>query len=69
MAKKDFSIEDSFVELENIVKQLENDEISLNDALAMYSKGVVLLNKCKDNLEDVEKEIIVLSEKGGKDHE
>ncbi len=64
MSKKEFSVEDSFVELEEIVSKLESDDTSLNDAVKLYSQGVELIKACKDNLEGVEKEIIVLGQKG-----
>lgn len=64
MEENKFSIEDSFEELENIIEKLEEEDTSLNDAVKLYSDGVKLLRMCKVNLEDVEKEIIVLSDKG-----
>ena len=54
MEKKDFSIEESLKKIEAIT--------------AAYAEGVQLVQACKDDLCDVEKEMIVLSgENSGKE--
>lgn len=55
-------IEDNFKELEKIINELENDELSLEDSFAMYEKGMKLLKKCDEELDKVEKQLIVLKE-------
>lgn len=60
--KKDFNIEAAFKRLEEINSRLENSEISLKEALELYSEGVKLAACCKENLEGVEKEIKILNE-------
>ncbi|MBQ7707540.1 MAG: exodeoxyribonuclease VII small subunit [Lachnospiraceae bacterium] len=54
-------IEDAFKRLEEINEQLENQETSLKDSLALYAEGVKLVNACKENLEGVEKEIQIIN--------
>ena len=62
MEKEDFSIEESLKKIEAITAVLEKD------SLAAYAEGVQLVQACKDNLCDVEKEMIVLSgENSGKE--
>ena len=39
-------IEDNFQELEKIITELENDELSLEDSFSRYEKGMKLLKKC-----------------------
>ena len=36
-------------------------DISLKDSLALYQEGVKIAGECKENLEGIEKEIIILS--------
>jgi len=59
---KTFVIEDAFARIEEINKELENPETTLKDSLNLYSEGVALVAKCKENLEGVEKEIQILNE-------
>lgn len=62
MAKTKFSIEDAFEQLEDIIGQLSSEEVSLSDSMALYKKGVKLLDKCSQTLDKTEKEIIILQE-------
>lgn len=55
-------IEDDFKELEKIITELENDELSLEDSFSRYEKGMKLLKKCDEELDKVEKQLIVLKE-------
>ena len=54
-------------ELEGIVEQLESGELSLEDSLAAFEKGVGLVKLCNQKLADVEKKVELLSkDKEGK---
>lgn len=55
-------IEDNFKELEKIITELENDELSLEDSFSKYEKGMKLLKICDEELDKVEKQLIVLKE-------
>lgn len=55
-------IEENFKELESIISELENDELSLEDSFVMYEKGMKLLAACNKALDKVEKKLIVLKE-------
>ena len=55
-------IEDNFQDLEKIITELENDELSLEDSFSRYEKGMKLLKKCDEELDKVEKQLIVLKE-------
>jgi exodeoxyribonuclease VII small subunit len=56
-----FIVEDAFARLEEIITALEAPETKLSDAMELYKEGVVLSDKCRDNLEGVEKEIKILN--------
>ena len=59
---KDF--ESDLKELEKIVKQLEARDLSLKEALNLYERGVSLSRSCHEQLEEAERRIEVLDERG-----
>lgn len=64
MAKKEFQIDQGFDRLDQILEKLESDDIRLSDAVKLYTEGVEVVKKCKDSLDKVEKELIILDENG-----
>lgn len=56
------SIEESFSELDKIVKILENKDTPLEEAFTVYEQGIRLIKNCNENLDKVEKDIIVLQD-------
>lgn len=64
MAKSQ-TIEQSFEKLDGILKSLEQPDISLDEALKIYNEGIKLVKNCNQQLDKVEKQIIVLSDKEG----
>lgn len=64
MPRKKFTVEHAFEELDAIVEELEKEETSIDDALKLYAKGVKLVQKCQESLDTIEKELIILDEKG-----
>ena len=56
------SIEESFTELNDIIKQLENKDTPLEEAFNRYEQGINLIKKCNDELDRVEKKIIVFQD-------
>ena len=59
---KDF--EAAIGELESIVKKLEEGDIALEQSLALYERGVQLSRFCHARLEDAERRIEILGERG-----
>lgn len=59
---KDF--EAAIAELEGIVKKLEEGDLALEQSLALYERGVQLSRFCHARLEDAERRIEILSERG-----
>ncbi len=60
---KDF--ESAIAELEQIVKTLEEGELPLEKSLELYERGVQLSRFCHGRLEDAERRIEVLDDRGG----
>ena len=70
MARKDRSndkFEVALEELERVVEQLESGNLSLEDALAAFEKGVGLVKHCNQKLSEVEKKLeLLIKDKEGK---
>ena len=58
---KPIQFEKSLTELETIVAQLEKGELSLEDSLKQFEKGVTLARKCQETLNQAEQKIEQLS--------
>ncbi|KSV59316.1 exodeoxyribonuclease VII small subunit [Acetivibrio ethanolgignens] len=56
------SLEASMEELEGVLKELEREEISLEDSFRLYNEGMKLLKSCNDMIDKVEKKLVVLEE-------
>jgi exodeoxyribonuclease VII small subunit len=59
---KDF--ESASAELEGIVKQMEEGDLSLERAMELYERGVQLSRFCHARLEDAERRLEILNERG-----
>lgn len=57
MADKLKSYEKKYAALEEIVRELETDELSISELLARYKKGLTLVKECSDMLQTVETEM------------
>lgn len=58
--------EDSLTELEQLVELMEQGEISLEDSLKHFERGVKLTSTCQKSLQDAEHKVQILLEKYGK---
>jgi exodeoxyribonuclease VII small subunit len=59
---KDF--EAAIAELEATVKKLEDGDLTLEQSLVLYERGVQLSRFCHTRLEEAERRIEILSERG-----
>lgn len=69
MAKETEKLEESFAKLEEIIKQLEEDNLGLEDSFQLYQNGIKLLKTCNSAIDKVEKKIVVLNEKIGQEED
>ena len=53
-------IEERFVELDKIVKELELGELTLEKSFELYKKGMDMIKDCNKDIDKVEKQLIVL---------
>ena len=54
------NFENNLKELEGIVKALESSDISLEEMLEMFEKGIRLTKECTDALDSAEQKITIL---------
>ncbi len=57
--------EDSMTELEQIVAQMEQGDISLEESLKAFERGVKLTRTCQKALQEAEQKVQILLEKDG----
>jgi exodeoxyribonuclease VII small subunit len=55
------SFEESLLELERMVRELEDGRLGLEDALARYEQGVGLIKSCYQQLRQAEQRIVLLT--------
>jgi len=58
------TIEENMARLNEINSLMSDSSIKLEESFKLYKEGVELVEKCKKQLADVEKEIVVLEEQG-----
>lgn len=66
---KPIHFEKTMIELEEIVMQLEKGELSLEDSLKQFEKGITLARRCQDVLSQAEQKIEMLTLSNIKDSE
>lgn len=64
-AKKTPDFEQSLAELEQLVEAMESGELSLEDSLAAFEKGIKLSRDCQSALQNAEQRVQTLVEKNG----
>lgn len=61
MAEKK-SFEKSLTALEETVKKMEQSDISLDEAIELFEKGIALSRDCAERLEEARRRIITLTD-------
>ncbi|MFO1423115.1 MAG: exodeoxyribonuclease VII small subunit [Candidatus Competibacteraceae bacterium] len=64
-AKKHLPIETALTELESLVGQLEQGELTLEEALQRFEQGVALVRACQNSLRLAEQKVEQLMERNG----
>ena len=68
MTKKDnkeFNFEKALENLEELVSSMENGELSLEDSLKAFERGIKLTRECQAALKDAEQKVQVLINEEG----
>ncbi len=69
MARKQdkFDFENALAELEELVETFEQGELSLEDSLKQFERGVALTRSCQKALAEAEQKVKILLKDSGKD--
>lgn len=57
------SFEKNLSALEKVVEQLESGELSLEESLAQFERGIVLARECQRALQEAEQKVQILTQK------
>ncbi|WP_291957749.1 exodeoxyribonuclease VII small subunit [Mahella sp.] len=60
MIEDDMTFEKAIRELENIVTSLENGDVALDQAIALFERGMELSRYCSQKLDEAEGKITML---------
>ena len=60
MSKTKPNLEKDLSELNNLIVQMESGDISLDEALGHFEKGVKLVKQCQGALNDAEQKVKIL---------
>ena len=63
------SFESQIENLEKIVAELENGELSLDESVSKFEEGIKISKECKKTLEEAEKKITILINNDGETKE
>ena len=59
-----FRLETSFDQIEQLLQKLQEGEVSLEESFRLYEQGMKLLQKCNENIDHVEKQMLQIDEEG-----
>ena len=65
-AKKSVNFEKALAELEKLVEEMEQGDLSLEASLKRFEKGIALTSDCQNALQQAELKVKELIEKNGK---
>jgi exodeoxyribonuclease VII small subunit len=63
----DFNFEKALQELEQLVEKMESGNLSLEDSLKYFERGVVLTRNCQRALAEAEQKVQILLGKNGEE--
>ena len=56
------TLEEDFKKLESLLKEMEWEDIGIEDAFAKYAEGMQLIKTCNEKIDRVEKKVMQLSD-------
>lgn len=56
------NFETAMAELEAIIRQMESQQLPLQDSLAAFKRGTALLQQCQQTLAEAEQQVRILTE-------
>lgn len=65
--EKVLTLEENFKQLEGMIEKLEDKDIGLEESFSLYEQGMKLLKQCNDQIDGVEKKVMVMNQNGALD--
>tara|TARA_B100000745_G_scaffold287160_1_gene223651 strand:- start:438 stop:680 length:243 start_codon:yes stop_codon:yes gene_type:complete len=62
------NFEKTFTELEDLVKKMEGGDLSLEESLKYFERGILLTKNCQQALNKAEQKVRILLEKNNKNN-
>ena len=62
--KEERTLQDMLRTLDEQIRQLESEDISLEDSFLVYEQGLKLIKECNDKIDRVEKKVLELNAEG-----
>ena len=62
--EKNNTIEQNFEQLENILKEMQSEEVTLDQSFELYNQGLKLVKDCNGQIDMIEKKIRIIEEDG-----
>lgn len=66
-AEQQPSLETSLDEISKLIEQMEHGELTLEQSLAHFERGVTLVKNCQKMLEEAEQKVQILIQQNNKD--
>jgi exodeoxyribonuclease VII small subunit len=63
--KEKLNFEAALAELQHLVDQMEQGQLSLEEALQQFERGITLVRHCQETLKNAEQTVQMLVEKNG----
>ena len=63
--KKETTLEEDFRHMEELLKDMEREDIGIEEAFSKYSEGMTLIKSCNEKIDRVEKKVLKIAEDGG----
>jgi len=62
--KEERTLQDMLKALDDSIRQLESEDISLEDSFLVYEQGMKLIKECNEKIDRVEKKVLELNAEG-----
>lgn len=64
---KEKTFGENLKEIESIVEHLEKDEVTLEESIELYKKGMAVLKDCHKKIDTIEKELEIIRDNDKKE--
>ena len=62
------TIEEAFARIDDLIAEMEDEDVSLEDAFVKFKTGMDLVKHCEGEIDRIEKDVLQLTEDGETEH-